>query len=346
MPMQKNDSYSTQIIFADFHQPALIRFFDEHKALDLDIAPFLFGSLVHTAVMLDGAELYNSDGSGSLTSMNLFAQLIGEPGTNKSGLLRAFSSTMSVLSHLFPEFFSKTVTETINGKETTNDVGFGVYLGGSMDNDIKTIGAKLLCQGYDTIRNLLRTTGSTSFLIKRGSINIFGASTGNMLSTVHRQYQNPSMSDGAVSRFLYITSSAHKPVSGPPSNILSIQPNMVHILIIMRLISEYKPILVFGQYKNESEVPTTVSIRDDIQELIQDNGGSILPVEILAELKPTILIPHKDGDREIDGNLLSPQTALKRIMDYYYSKSLKTDQKGKSSYTPLQRAFYRKSGAK
>ncbi|CAF1454186.1 unnamed protein product [Adineta steineri] len=320
MPVQKNDSYSTQIsenifrltnvspipfnlleVFADFHQPALIRFFDEHKALGLDIAPFLFGFLVHTAVMLDGAELYNPDGSGYLTSMNLFAQLIGEPGTNKSGLLRAFSSTMSVLSHLFPEFFSKTVTETING--------------GSMDNDIKTIGAKLLCQGYDTIRNLLRTTGSTSFFIKRGSINIFGASTGNMLSTVHRQYQNPSMSDGAVSRFLYITSSAHKPVSGPPSKILSIQPNMVHILIVMRLIGEYKPILVFGQYKNESEVSTTVSIPDDIQELIQDNGGSILPVEILAELKPTILIPHEDGDREIDGNLLSPQTALKRIMD-------------------------------
>ncbi|CAF1451835.1 unnamed protein product [Adineta steineri] len=383
MPMQKNDSYSTQIsenifrltnvspipfnlleVFADFHQPALIRFFDEHKALGLDIAPFLFGFLVHTAVMLDGAELYNPDGSGYLTSMNLFAQLIGEPGTNKSSLLRAFSSTMSVLSHLFPEFFSETVTETINGKETTNDVSlienvfifsdeldvmnirFGVYLGGSMDNDIKTIGAKLLCQGYDTIRNLLRTTGSTSFFIKRGSINIFGASTGNMLSTVHRQYQNPSMSDGAVSRFLYITASAHKPVSGPPSKILSIQPNMVHILIVMRLIGEYKPILVFGQYKNESEVPTTVSIPDDIQELIQDNGGSILPVEILAELKPTILIPHEDGDREVDGNLLSPQTALKRIMDYYYSESLKTDQKGKSSYTPLQRAFYRKSGAK
>ena len=157
MPIQKNDIHSTQIsqnifrltsampilfnlheTFGSFNQPALLRFFDEHRKLGLDVIPFIFGFLVHAAVMLDGAELYNPDGGDYLTSMNLFVQLIGEPGnlsflylclidcflgSNKSGLLRAFGSTMSVLSRLFPTFFSKPVTEVTNGKEKTTMVG-------------------------------------------------------------------------------------------------------------------------------------------------------------------------------------------------------------------------------
>ncbi|CAF0787079.1 unnamed protein product [Didymodactylos carnosus] len=91
MPFVKPDPYAAQIstnifkltnvspipfdiktIFNSFHQPALVRFFEHHKTLGLDIAPFVFGMLVHVAVMLDGAELFNPDGTGFLTSMNLF----------------------------------------------------------------------------------------------------------------------------------------------------------------------------------------------------------------------------------------------------------------------------------
>ena len=137
------------------------------------------------------------------------------------------------------------------------NIRFGVYLGGSMDNDLKAIGSRLLCQGYDVIKNISRTTGSTSFHIERGSINIFGASTGNMLSSVYRQYRNSSMSDGTVSRFIYIGVSAQKSVTEAPSEVLSFQPNMVRILMIIRVLAEYKPIFVFGQYKNEFEVSNT-----------------------------------------------------------------------------------------
>lgn len=100
MPIQKGDFFSTQIsenifrltnvapiefnlneAFNSFNQPALLRFFDEHQKLGLDIVPFIFGFLVHSSVMLDEAELYNPDGGGFLTAMNLFVQLIGEPGS-------------------------------------------------------------------------------------------------------------------------------------------------------------------------------------------------------------------------------------------------------------------------
>lgn len=99
MPTTKNDPYSTQIsenifritnvnpipfdlnsIFGRFNQPALIRFFQQHQTLGLDVAPFVFGFLVHVAVMLDGAELFNPDGTGYITGMNLFVHLVGEPG--------------------------------------------------------------------------------------------------------------------------------------------------------------------------------------------------------------------------------------------------------------------------
>ncbi|CAF5196468.1 unnamed protein product, partial [Rotaria magnacalcarata] len=65
--------------FQSFNQPVLIRFFEQHKNLGLDAVPFLFAMLVHVAVMLDGTELYNPDGTGFFTSMNLFIHLISEP---------------------------------------------------------------------------------------------------------------------------------------------------------------------------------------------------------------------------------------------------------------------------
>lgn len=132
-----------------------------------------------------------------------------------------------------------------------------MYLAGAVDNDVKTVGSKLLCQCYDTIKNASRTTGSSSFFIERGSINIFGASTGNMLSAVCRQYNSNIMSDGAISRYLFVTTSAHKTSNELPSEILSVQPNIVHILIVIRLLAQYKPIFVFGEYPSQNDLPTS-----------------------------------------------------------------------------------------
>lgn len=72
--------FEIKTIFALFNQPALLRFFEQHQQLGHDIAPFVFAMMVHVAVMLDGVELFNPDGSGLITSMNLFIHLIGEPG--------------------------------------------------------------------------------------------------------------------------------------------------------------------------------------------------------------------------------------------------------------------------
>jgi hypothetical protein len=99
MPPIKSDPYAAQIsaniskltnvapipfeiqsIFGLFSQAALLRFFEQHQALGMNIALFVFGMLVHASVMLDGAELLNPDGIGFITSMNLFIHLIGELG--------------------------------------------------------------------------------------------------------------------------------------------------------------------------------------------------------------------------------------------------------------------------
>ena len=125
-----------------------------------------------------------------------------------------------------------------------------------MDNNIKTVASKLLCQCYDTIKNVSCTTGSSSFFIERGSLNIFGASTGNMLSSICRQYNSNIKSDGAISRFLFITTSAHKTSNNIPTEILSVQSNIVHILIVARILVQYKPIFVFGEYQSQNDLPT------------------------------------------------------------------------------------------
>ncbi len=72
--------FEIKSIFGLFNQPALLRFFEQHQSLGVDLAPFVFGMLVHMAMMLDGVELFNPDGTGFITSMNLFVHLIGEPG--------------------------------------------------------------------------------------------------------------------------------------------------------------------------------------------------------------------------------------------------------------------------
>ena len=116
MPFIKSDLYAEQIssnifklthlspipfeiklIFGLFNQPALLRFFEQHQTLGLDIAPFVFAMLVHMAVMLDGVEIFNPDGTGFLTSINLFLHLIGEPGE----ILPLFFFSKLLFSFLF-----------------------------------------------------------------------------------------------------------------------------------------------------------------------------------------------------------------------------------------------------
>ena len=131
-------------IFRTFDQPSLNRFFLQHNDLGLDLAPFIYAMLVHVAVMLDGAEIFNPDGTGYTTSLNLFLHLVGEPGrrrllhivaleyvihmlgTNKSGLFRAFSNSFSVLTRLFPDFFFKTVVDDVEEKSKTTKIGLVV----------------------------------------------------------------------------------------------------------------------------------------------------------------------------------------------------------------------------
>lgn len=116
MPSIKSDLYAVQIsanifkltnsapipfeilsIFGLFNQPALLRFFEQHQALGVDIAPFVFGMLVHAAMMLDGAEVFNPDRTGFTTSMNLYINLIGEPGE----CILVFLIHYLVIIHLF-----------------------------------------------------------------------------------------------------------------------------------------------------------------------------------------------------------------------------------------------------
>ncbi|CAF2764223.1 unnamed protein product [Rotaria sp. Silwood2] len=224
---------------------------------------------------------------------------------------------------------------------------FGVYLASNMGNDSKTIGSKLLCQCYDSVKNLSRTTGSSSFNIERGSVNIFGASTGNMLAPIFRQYHSNTMSDGTVSRYIYIGASAHKTMNNTPTGVLSVQPNIVHILIVIRLLAEYKPIFVFTQHEEENKIPTTgFLVPQDIAEARQNIIDPIPTTEKMLLLKPSVTIPAADKDDEDVGSLLSSRDAMRRIIDSEHKKSLQTDVNGNSLYTPLQRAFQRKSSNK
>ncbi|CAF0827375.1 unnamed protein product [Adineta steineri] len=399
MPPIKADLYAAQIssnifkltnaapipfeitsIFGLFNQVALLRFFEQHQTLGVDIAPFVYGMLAHAAMMLDEVELLNPDGTGSITSMNLFIHLIGEPGTNKSGLFRVFNNSINALKKIFPSFFSKPHVEVINGKEISTTIDliannetelslfqrlskrenvfissdeldvintrFGVYQAGSTDNNMKTFGSKLLCQGYDIMRNISCTTGSSSFFIERGSINIFGASTGNMLSSICRQYNSNIQSDGTISRYLFITTSGHKIANNIPTEILSVQPNIVHVLIVLRLLAQYKPIFVFGEHESPPNLAKSIIVPPDIEEARKNIVNPIPPTEPISNLKPHVAVDIKEADIEQDGSIISAYNAIRRVIEAEHRKSLQCDAKGEPVHTPLQRAFQRRSSNK
>ncbi|CAF4476991.1 unnamed protein product, partial [Rotaria magnacalcarata] len=63
------------------------------------------------------------------------------------------------------------------------------------------------------------------------------------------------MSDGTVSRYMYICASAHKPTNLVPQHVLFVQPNIVHILIVVRLLVQYRPVLVFARHAEDHSTP-------------------------------------------------------------------------------------------
>ncbi|CAF1452039.1 unnamed protein product [Adineta steineri] len=121
------------------------------------------------------------------------------------------------------------------------------------------------------------------------------------------------MSDGTISRYLFNTTSVDKTSNDIPSKILSVQPNIVHVLIVLRI--SYFHYLI----------PTA---------------------EPISNLKPRVDVGIKETDIEQDGSIISAYNAIRRIIEAEYQKSLQRDANRRPIYTPLQRAFQRKSNNK
>ncbi|CAF5229502.1 unnamed protein product, partial [Rotaria magnacalcarata] len=66
-------------------------------------------------------------------------------------------------------------------------------------------------------------------------------------------------------------------------------------------------------------------------------------IETMLLMRPSVTVPIKNFDYEVDGTILSSYDAVRRVMDSEHHKSLCTDTNGNPCYTPLQRAFQRKS---
>ncbi|CAF1433526.1 unnamed protein product [Adineta steineri] len=198
---------------------------------------------------------------------------------------------------------------------------FGVYQVGSIDNDIKTFGSKLLCQGYDIMKNVSRTTGSSKHVII-------------------------CMSDGTISRYLFITTSVHKTSNDIPSEILSVQPNIVHILIVLRILVQYKPIFVFGEHQFPINLPKLIIFPPDIEEARENILNPIPKTEPISNLKPRVVVGIKETDIEQDGSIISAYNAIRRVIEAEYQKSLQRDVKGRPIYTSLQRVFQQQSSNK
>ena len=66
----------------------------------------------------------------------------------------------------------------------------------------------------------------------------------------------------------------------------------------------------------------------------------------MSILKPKVVVTTREADEERDGSTLSAYNSIRRIMQSEHQKSLQIDVNGNPIYTPLQRAFHRKSSNK
>ena len=120
-------------------------------------------------------------------------------------------------------------------------------------------GAKLLCQGFDGIQNETRATGSSSVTIERGTISLLGTSTGDKLWTDTFRFAQDYGSDGLAVRFSYHILPL-LPIVEPPIDFLIFMPNLVHLFIIVILIAQRQPHMVFRQLVSDTDTrPTSIN---------------------------------------------------------------------------------------
>ncbi|CAF5151506.1 unnamed protein product, partial [Rotaria magnacalcarata] len=84
-----------------------------------------------------------------------------------------------------------------------------------------------------------------------------------------------------------------------------------------------------------------VTIPVDIEEARRNIENPIATIETMLLMRPSIIVPIKNFDYEVDGTILSSYDAVCRVMDSEHHKSLCTDTNGNPCYTPLQGAFQR-----
>lgn len=90
----------------------------------------------------------------------------------------------------------------------------------------------------------------------------------------------------------------------------------------------------------------SVEIPVDIAAALRNVSNPIPVTETMNTLKPVVIVSQRENDREADGTLLSARDGVRRVIENHHHKSLHTDLDGKAKYTPLQRAFQRKSSNK
>ncbi|CAF1449530.1 unnamed protein product [Adineta ricciae] len=84
----------------------------------------------------------------------------------------------------------------------------------------------------------------------------------------------------------------------------------------------------------------------DIEEARKNISDPIPATEPISNLKPNVIVDIKQADIELDGSIISPFNAMRRIINAEDNKSTQLNTNGKPTFTPLQRAFQRKSSNK
>ncbi|CAF1377737.1 unnamed protein product [Adineta ricciae] len=372
--LANEDPLNVAQCFQHFNEPYMAYFFEIYKEYSCEPSTFLHCVLTTIGALSKGIRL-SSIISHDDMSINLMTHVIGEPGSQKSNLIRVVRHALHILETLFPSTFlkkkpAKTTKKNVNNRnyhllvQNDTELGltktlaargnvyvisdeidmfnnrFGVY---GVSDEKSIAGSKLLCQGFDGIVEEARATGSSIFNIKTGTISLLGTSTGDKVWTNTYKFAENIVSDGVVVRFTYHILPI-LPMAEPPVDYFVFFPNLIHVLIIIILVSKRKAHMVFRQLSHDVDNQSKRIVPPFMVEEHTRHGIDIPMIEKLSNKRPVSIGNAKPADKEEDGKYVSAYTAARQIIHQYLNQTKENSLK--SHNNSFLRSLFSKTGIK
>ncbi|CAF1683549.1 unnamed protein product [Rotaria magnacalcarata] len=308
--------------------PGLIGMIEQYGTLSCEKTSFL-QALITTISAISGSITVKNPTSTYSLPLNLFTHLIGEPGTQKSVIIRVIRHAMTQLDKLFPDVYSKfsrgqrcsmvvqSETELSLSKKMANTgdifaicdeidtllAKLSVFSAGELT---AAAGGKILCQGFDLIEDETRGTGPHTHTINSAKLAILGASTGEKYASNMLKFESDNGSDGVIARIGIHVVPTLPPNTHASTSVFTSISNILQCLIIIHHLAAEKVQLHFHQSQTDADNQSKPTVPEWLQNIRQQHGINSPMFQVISgEQAPLPTYTPTSVELEADGSYIS-----------------------------------------